>query len=113
MTKLEERYWELREAMDRAEDRRDHNAYIEAEEEYIHLCTSILEEIMEEHSDVLKRLKNIWKRVDKNASMVYNKDTVKEIKGNKKWNIIVQFIQINMIKKSKTLYKKIKGFLEI
>lgn len=59
MTKLEERYWELREAMDRAEDRRDHNAYIEAEEEYIHLCISILEEIMEEHSDVLKRLKNI------------------------------------------------------
>lgn len=59
MTKLEERYWELREAMGRAEDRHDHKAYIEAEEEYICLCTSILKEIMEEHSDVLKRLKNI------------------------------------------------------
>lgn len=61
MTKLEKRYWELREAMDRAEDRRDHNEYIEAEEEYIHLCASILEKIMEEHSDVLKRLKNLKK----------------------------------------------------
>ena len=59
MTKMEERYWELREEMDRAEDRHDHKAYAEVEKEYIHLCTSILEEIMEEHSDVLKRLKNI------------------------------------------------------
>ena len=59
MAKLEERYWELREAMDRAEDRHDHNAYIEAKEEYICFCTSILEEIMEEHSNVLKKLKNI------------------------------------------------------
>ena len=89
MTKLEERYWELREAMDRAEDRRDHNAYIEAKEEYICLCTSILEEIMEEHSDVLKRLKNIWKRVDKNILIVYNKNTVKEIKGEQKNEILL------------------------
>ncbi len=59
MIKLEERYWELREAMDRAEDRHDYKAYIEAEEEYICFCTSILEEIMEEHSDVLKKIKNI------------------------------------------------------
>jgi hypothetical protein len=58
MTKLEERYWELREAMDRADDEHDYEAYNEANEEYICLCLDILEEIMEEHSDVLKRLKN-------------------------------------------------------
>lgn len=58
MTKLEERYWELREAMDRADDAQDYEAYNEANEEYICLCLDILEEIMEEHSDVLKRLKN-------------------------------------------------------
>lgn len=57
MTKLEERYWELREAMDRTEDRQDHKKYAEVEKEYICFCTCILEEIMEEHSDVLKRLK--------------------------------------------------------
>lgn len=58
MTKLEKRYWELREAMDKAESRDDNIAYLKAEEEYICLCTSILEEIMKEHSDILKRLKN-------------------------------------------------------
>lgn len=59
MTYYEKRYWELREAMDRAEDIHDYEAYNEANEEYICLCLDILEEIMEEHSDVLKRLKNI------------------------------------------------------
>lgn len=58
MTYYEQRYWELREEMDRATDRRDRKAYTIAHYEYIDLCTHILEEIMEEHSDVLKRLKN-------------------------------------------------------
>jgi hypothetical protein len=59
MTKLEERYWELREAMDRAKDKDDCKAYNEALDEFTCLCFNVLEEIMEEHSDVLKRLKNI------------------------------------------------------
>lgn len=58
MTKLEERYWELREAMDRADDMGDYIAYNEALDKFTCLCFDILEEIMEEHSDVLKRLKN-------------------------------------------------------
>lgn len=58
MTKLEERYWELQEAMDRAEDVRDDEAYNEALEEFTLLCFDILAEIMEDHPDVLKRLKN-------------------------------------------------------
>ena len=58
MTEYEKRYWELRETMDRADDMGDCEAYNEALEEFTILCFDILEEIMEEHSDVLKRLKN-------------------------------------------------------
>lgn len=58
MTKLEERYWELREAMDRAKDEKDWDTYDATERLFFELCSTILEEIMEEHSDVLKRLKN-------------------------------------------------------
>lgn len=59
MTQIEKRYWELREAMDRAKDKGDCKAYNKALDEFTCLCFNILEEIMEEHSDVLKRLKNI------------------------------------------------------
>lgn len=66
MTKIEERYWELREAMDRAKDRmaimpysvKVADNYATIEREFYECCADILEEIMEEHSDVLKRLKN-------------------------------------------------------
>ena len=58
MTKLEEKYWELREEMDRAEDENDWDKYHATERLLFELCDAIVEEIMEEHSDVLKRLKN-------------------------------------------------------
>lgn len=52
MTNWEERFWELREVMDRARSIHDHKAYTEAYEEYISLCASIFGKIMKEHSDV-------------------------------------------------------------
>lgn len=66
MTKIEEKYWELREALDRAKDRMAMTPYsVKAADDYANIerkfyecCADILEEIMEEHSDVLERLKN-------------------------------------------------------
>lgn len=58
MTKLEERYWELREEMDRAKDKNDWDEYHTIECILFGLCAAMVEEIMEEHPDVLKRLKN-------------------------------------------------------
>ena len=66
MIEYEKKYWELREAMDRAKDRmammpysvKVADDYANIEREFYECCADILEEIMEEHSDVLKRLKN-------------------------------------------------------
>ena len=62
---MEEKYWELRETVDRAWDAYNKNpsssaelAYHEALEEYQIFCVSFLEIIMDENSDVLARLKN-------------------------------------------------------
>lgn len=67
MKKLEERYWELREAVDRAKDRmammpysvKAADDYANIERKFYEYCADMLEVIMEEHSDVLKRLKEI------------------------------------------------------
>ena len=62
---MEEKYWELREAMERAHDQwvgretaTNYIAYLSAKGEYETFCVSILEQLMEENSDVLQNLKN-------------------------------------------------------
>ena len=62
---MEERYWELREACERAFDRlvadkRESNlqAYKEALSIYQDFCMDILERLMDKNADVLKNLKN-------------------------------------------------------
>ena len=61
---MEEKYWELREAVERAYDRcyahntaENHIAYISAKQIFENFCVEVLEKLMEENSDVLKRLK--------------------------------------------------------
>lgn len=61
---MEEKYWELREAMDRAWDEymRDPNPiakieYDSAYDGFADLCMKILEKLMDENSDILERLK--------------------------------------------------------
>lgn len=60
----EEKYWELREAMDRAWDEymRDPDPIVKIEYDYAYdrfadFCVKILEKLMDENSDVLARLK--------------------------------------------------------
>jgi hypothetical protein len=60
----EEKYWELREMMDRAHDKLCANytqsnklRYMDARMKFQAFCTEILEKLMEENSDVLARLK--------------------------------------------------------
>lgn len=62
----EERYYELREAVDRAWDEynREPNIttninYDVAVNEFRDFCEEVLEKLMEENSDVLERLKNV------------------------------------------------------
>lgn len=62
----EERYYELREAVDRAWDEynREPNIttninYDVAVNEFRDFCVEILEKLIEENSDVLERLKNV------------------------------------------------------
>ena len=62
---MEERYWELREACDRALDKwmadkraSNFNAYKEAFSIYQDFCMDVLERLMDENADVLKNLKN-------------------------------------------------------
>ena len=52
------RQWELRAEMQEAEEQEEWSRYKELKDEYLRLCTVMLEQLMEEHSDVLKRLKN-------------------------------------------------------
>ena len=61
---MEEKYWELREAKERAFDKwfasrkeTDYVAYTIARQEFELFCVDVLEKLMEENSDVLARLK--------------------------------------------------------
>ena len=61
---MEERYWELREAMERAFDKwcgtvkdDDYVAYVVAKQKFEGYCVDVLTQLMEENSNVLKRLK--------------------------------------------------------
>ena len=63
---MEEKYWELREAVKRAYDKcyahntaENHIAYISAKQIFENFCVDTLEKLMNENSDVLKRLKNV------------------------------------------------------
>ena len=60
----EEKYWELREALERAYDKycicnsaHNEKEYIEARERYELCCVAILEKLMDENFDILARLK--------------------------------------------------------
>jgi ectoine hydroxylase-related dioxygenase (phytanoyl-CoA dioxygenase family) len=62
---MEERYWELREEMDRAFDkwygqstRSNYLAYEKAQDNFKDFCVVILEKLMEENADVLKDLED-------------------------------------------------------
>lgn len=61
---MEEKYWELREAVDRTLDafcgnssEENRVAHVQAINEYEAFCVEVLEKLMEENSDVLARLK--------------------------------------------------------
>ena len=61
---MEEKFWELRENVDRAFDKwcatvsnDDYAAYIIAKQKFEGYCVDVLTQLMEENSDVLKRLK--------------------------------------------------------
>ena len=61
---MEEKYWELRERVDRTLDafvanRTEENrvAHLTAMDEYAAFCVDVLEKLMDENSDVLARLK--------------------------------------------------------
>lgn len=60
----EEKYWELREAVERAYDKcyshhtaNNYIAYLSAKQIFENFCVEILEKLMDENSDVLVRLK--------------------------------------------------------
>lgn len=52
-----EHYDKLREQMREAEAREEWTKYAEYKQEYLYLCQIILEKLMENNSDVLRRLK--------------------------------------------------------
>ena len=61
---MEERYWELREQVERSFDKWMGNRTLANAEqhekdiiEFMEFCTDVLNQLMEENSDVLKRLK--------------------------------------------------------
>lgn len=63
---MEEKYWELRENMERAHDqlcakytRSNEIKYMDARIKFQSFCTKILEKLMDENSDILTNLKNI------------------------------------------------------
>lgn len=66
MNEYEQRYWELREEVDRACDEYYRNPncvsiinYDTAVSEFYQFCAEVLEKLMENNSDVLERLKNV------------------------------------------------------
>ena len=63
---MEQRYWELRENMERAFDKwmgdnctSAYVEYTEARDAFYVFCTEMLMQLMDENADVLKNLKNI------------------------------------------------------
>lgn len=63
---MEQKYWELREAMERAYDKRarkqtseNYISYLTARGEYETFCVKVLEQLMDENSDVLANLKGV------------------------------------------------------
>lgn len=63
---MEQKYWELRETMERAHDQLCANytqsnkiKYMDARMKFQSFCTEILEKLMDENSDILANLKNI------------------------------------------------------
>ena len=63
---MEQKYWELREKWERAEDKyfglstaENFIASVEAREEFQNFCVKILERLMDENSDVLANLKKV------------------------------------------------------
>ena len=61
---MEEKYWELRENVDRAFDKwfasRSNSDYVDytiAKQEFELFCVNVLTQLMEENSDILARLK--------------------------------------------------------
>lgn len=52
-----EHYDKLREQMREAAEREEWTNYAEYKQEYLYLCQIILEKLMENNSDVLRRLK--------------------------------------------------------
>ena len=63
---MEEKYWELRENMERAHDKLCANytqinqlCYMDARIRFQSFCTEILEKLMNENSDILANLKKI------------------------------------------------------
>ena len=66
MNEYEQKYWELREEVDRAWDEYNRNPNITtninhdvAVNEFRDFCEEVLEKLMENNSDVLERLKNV------------------------------------------------------
>ena len=57
MEKYFENYYKLREMMYEAEVKEEWTRYLELKNEYLLLCRVILDNLMENNSDVLKRLK--------------------------------------------------------
>lgn len=57
MEQYEKVYWELREEMKEAETREEWDKYADLKNQYLLVCMVIADKIMEENSDILKRLK--------------------------------------------------------
>ena len=63
---MEQKYWELREAMERAHDQLCANCtqtnkikYMDARYKFQNFCMAVLEQLMDENSDVLANLKGV------------------------------------------------------
>lgn len=63
---MEQKYWELREAMERAQDQLCANCtqtnkikYMDARYKFQYFCMVVLEQLMDENSDILANLKRV------------------------------------------------------
>lgn len=57
MEQYEKVYWKLRKEMTEAEACEEWDKYMDLKNQYLSICRVITDKIMEENSDVLKRLK--------------------------------------------------------
>lgn len=57
MEQYEKVYWKLREEMKKAEACEEWDKYVDLKNQYLSICMVIANKIMEENSDVLKKLK--------------------------------------------------------